>query len=169
MSKAGAKIGLLAMPEEDAASGLRAARLRMEENWTCFEQPVPTQTLSQLTEEAEACYISGTSKSESGVVPEIISPVAEIKASAPWWAVRMAQLTTDYVPPAQTRPVNVISGCTGISAESWALKARGHVSESRAKGGRWDLVIVYNSISYNWAYVMYGQLRGLPVLFLAQL
>ena len=115
-------------------AGSEAARQRMDENLACFEalddsqdadQPVPTQTLSQLTAEAEACYEQTEgSDSELPSIIEHVSPVAEVRSTAPWWALRIVQLTSTVTPPAQQRPWNVISGCSGLSAESWALKAR---------------------------------------------
>ena len=90
------------------------------------EEAVVTQQLSELTAEADACYVKSSSSSHDSA--EYISPVATVKCSAPWWALRLAQLTSHIQPPQQPRPLNVISGCTGVSPETWALQAASRVS-----------------------------------------
>ena len=79
---------------------------------------VATQTLSQLTDEALACRSSsshgGTDEGAGG------TPLA---ATSPSWALRIAKMTASKVPGKLKSPLNVISGCTGISAESFVLKA----------------------------------------------
>ena len=108
----------------------------LEANWggLAQETAIGTQTLSQLTEEAEACQVSvGTSSCEAVEVlegSEAGNPVPTqfwfLKPGSPWWAYRLVHLTKHYDRPECRRPVNLISGCTGISAESFVMKAGGH-------------------------------------------
>ena len=120
------------------SAAMDAQRQLMEENWACFEAaeegPIPTQSLSALTEEADACYEkTQESDSETPSIIENVSPVAELRTSAPWWVLRIAQLTSQIPPPSTERPWNVVSGCSGLSAESWILKAGAHSESDGAR------------------------------------
>ena len=104
----------------------------LQANWGSLAAPacVASQNLSQLTEEAEACHDSSTpSQSEVLEVDSQGSAVA-LKGSAPWWAVRLVQVGQGLPRKSTTRPWNVISGCTGVSSESFVLEAWADVSEA---------------------------------------
>ena len=105
----------------------------LESNWggLAEEAAVSTQTLSELTAEAEACQLSEGSGSCPAV--EVLessesesAPPTEswyLRAGSPWWAYRLIHLTKRYNREQCRRPVNIVSGCTGISAESFVMKA----------------------------------------------
>lgn len=93
----------------------------LADNWGAAlndEAIAATQTLSQLTDEAVAC------KSDSCAESEHRAGGTRLPTTSPSWAFRLAHMTKSSYPGKLSRPVNVISGCTGISAESFVLKAR---------------------------------------------
>ena len=108
----------------------------LERNWggLAHEALLGTEELSQLTAEAEACQLSAQSSSCEAV--EVIeapdghepgSPITtlswRLKPGSPWWAYRLVHLSKPYVREGCSRPINMISGCTGISSESFVAKA----------------------------------------------
>ena len=96
------------------------------DGWACLEEDayVATQTLSQLTDEAVACMCSSSvSSTEAGPAPALTPQAPRVKPTGPWWALRIAHLTRDHEKPLLDRPLNIISGCTGISAETFVLQA----------------------------------------------
>ena len=94
----------------------------LEANWGAVteEQPVHTEALSFLTEEAEKCQVSSDCPSCDAVEVE---QSVRLKPSSPWWAFRLVHLTKTHEHPGYPRPLNIISGCTGISAESFVCEA----------------------------------------------
>ena len=80
---------------------------------------VHTQTLSELTEDAVACK----ALSEPDVPSRASNPMTKLGSHSPWWARRIAAITNHHKFPALSRPLNVVSGCTGVSAESFVLEA----------------------------------------------
>jgi hypothetical protein len=93
-------------------------------NWACLEKDaaVHSQTLSALTEEAEACKSSSSvsNGSDEGRLPVVVHGV---RVTSPWWAVRISYLTKHHPLLPLRRPLNIITGCTGISAEGFAFQA----------------------------------------------
>ena len=105
---------------------------QLESNWGALqaEALVGTQTLSQLTQEAEAFHLSSASASQVLEVLEnseseepLPTQSWHLKPTAPWWAYRLVHLTKQYDRNQCHKPVNIISGCTGVSAESFVMKA----------------------------------------------
>ena len=92
--------------------------------WACVEgeAAVSTQTLSQLTDDAQQVFCNSESSS-SKEDPSVAESAPGVKASSPWWALQLALLTRRHFRPPLKRPLNIISGCTGISAESFVCKA----------------------------------------------
>ena len=92
-------------------------------NWGSVEEEacVATQTLSQMTDEAIACREdSSASNHQSNLAEERdASPALSSR-----WAERLLSLTREYNVQRPAAPINVVSGCTGISAESFVFGAR---------------------------------------------
>ena len=73
------------------------------------------QLLSQLSDEAQACRSSSDTESE----PEAHA------GEVPWWVKQLKEHTADCGFPIPTKKqVQVVSACTGASAESFVLKVR---------------------------------------------
>ena len=64
--------------------------------------------------EASACR--STSSSEKTHPSQIETPTC-------WWSSRLRSLTNPSLLPSNPKPLKVLSGCSGISAESEVLKA----------------------------------------------
>ena len=99
----------------------------MDRNWGALGQQAKQRMrdLTQLTQEADDCKEqSDSSESEPNCGQEMVgSPLSRVVSRAPWWARRLAALTSHRRLPVSKRPLNVISGCTGVSAESFVLEA----------------------------------------------
>ena len=108
----------------------------IELNWggLAEDSVVVTQALSDLTEEAQrVCPESDTGTTCSAV--EVLEACDDeiqtlpalnawfLKPGSPWWAYRLVHLTKEYRREPITRPINLLSGCTGISSESFVMKA----------------------------------------------
>ena len=65
--------------------------------------------------EASACR--SNSSEEKSHPSQVESPTC-------WWSPRLKELTETKFLPSNPKPLTVISGCTGISAESEVLEAR---------------------------------------------
>ena len=90
------------------------------DNWSCLEDEAceATQVLSQLTDDAEQCRSSSEPSDDEPLVDGL-----PMKSTAPSWAIRIGQMTREHYLGMPRKPINVISGCTGISAESFVLQA----------------------------------------------
>lgn len=90
------------------------------DNWSCLEDEAceATQVLSQLTDDAEQCRSSSEPSDDEPLVDGL-----PMKSTAPSWAIRIGQMTRQHFSGVPNKPINVISGCTGISAESFVLQA----------------------------------------------
>ena len=100
----------------------------MDRNWRRLgeQAAVQTQTLSELTAEADACRDATDSEAEAptrrkGPQSPLVS--LRVQNNCPRWARQIAAATSHYKLPARDRPLNVVSGCTGVSAESFVLQA----------------------------------------------
>ena len=86
----------------------------------CNELLEEEQLLSQQTQSADA--IRTPSDSSEGE-PDRVSG---LRAPSAWWAKLLRQHGTVTLPPGKpTRPVTVVSGCTGAAAEIAVFKAGG--------------------------------------------
>ena len=112
----------------------------LEANWGGLldEAAVHTQTLSQLTDEAVQACPSSDESSAHDAVPVCESSESEgpmptqswsLKPASPWWAYRLVHLTRQYSREEIRRPVNIISGCAGVSAESFVFKVGNRLAD----------------------------------------
>ena len=98
----------------------------MDRNWSgvCHAAAVHSQALSDLAQEANDCREASDEEPRSPR-PGIFSGtlLGMVHSRAPWWARRIAGLTSNLNMPVFRRPLNVVSGCTGVSSESFILEA----------------------------------------------
>jgi hypothetical protein len=59
-----------------------------------------------------------------------------------WWAKALKDMTNDYSRPMPTRPISLLSGCTGSSSEGFVFKAEAQTSYERIFGIQFMLALI---------------------------
>ena len=105
----------------------------MDSNWACAEaEAVLSQSrLSRRSQSAEAIRLPSDDEdpwAPSQAVPSPVRLPACIKprlpSTAPWWVHLLREISKACEIPGMYRSLNVMSACTGVSAESFSLEAR---------------------------------------------
>ena len=114
--------------------------ITMDENWACAEaDAVLSQSrLSRRSDSAEALRTPSDDEDLLTAAPVAAAPPSlgvpsplrvvgrkpELPVTAPWWAYTLREMSKDEAVPEFHRAINVMSACSGISAESFVLEAR---------------------------------------------
>ena len=114
----------------------------MDANWACAEADgvLSQSRLSRRSDSAEALRLPWDDEDLLTVAPvaaacsppslgapsplRFVGRKPELPVTAPWWAYTLREMSKDEAIPEFRKAVNVMSACSGISAESFVLEAR---------------------------------------------